>query len=146
VPVDKSLAATLAEIKEELKTFIQTRAEIFKTETAEKMRVWKRSVGLLALAAVFLLTFWSTFVFSLVALLHSLLISANYEWFWGGLIVSGVFLLLAGLPVKSAINSSSLAGLCLHAPCAFSGRTGTGSRMKRGRHDFSSSPQCHGRA
>jgi len=97
VPVDKSLAATLAEIKEELKTFIQTRAEIFKTETAEKMRVWKRSVGLLALAAVFLLTFWSTFVFSLVALLHSLLISANYEWFWGGLIVSGVFLLLAGL-------------------------------------------------
>ena len=97
MPVEKSLAATLAEIKEELKTFLQTRAEIFKTETAEKMRIWKRSVALLALAAVFLLTFWSAFVFSLVALLHSLLISGDYEWFWGGLIVSGVFLLLAGL-------------------------------------------------
>lgn len=97
MPAEKSLAATLADIKEELKTFIQTRAEIFKTETAEKMRVWKRSLGLLALAAVFLLTFWSTLVFALVALLHSLLISGDYEWFWGGLIVSGVFLLLAGL-------------------------------------------------
>lgn len=97
MPVEKSLAATLADIKEELKIFIQTRAEIFKTETAEKVSIWKRSLGLLALAAVFLLTFWSTLVFSLVALLHSLLISSSYEWFWGGLIVSGVFLLLAGL-------------------------------------------------
>lgn len=97
MPTEKPMAATLNDIKEELKTFVQTRAEIFKTETAEKMRVWKRCAVLLALAAVFLLTFWSTFVFSLVALLHSLLVSGNYEWFWGGLIVSGVFLLLAGL-------------------------------------------------
>lgn len=97
MPAEKSLAATLTEIKQELKTFVQTRAEIFKTETAEKMRVWKRALVLLALAVVFLLTFWSTLVFALVALLHSLLISGSYEWFWGSLIVSGVFLLLAGL-------------------------------------------------
>jgi hypothetical protein len=97
VPAERSLAATLADIKEELKTFVQTRAEIFKTEAAEKISVWKRSLSLLALAAVFLLTFWSTLVFSMVALLRSLLISGSYEWFWGGLIVSGVFLLLAGL-------------------------------------------------
>lgn len=97
MPAEKSLAATLTEIKEELKTFVQTRAEIFKAETAEKMRVWKRSLGLLAVAALFLFTFWSTFVFSLVALLHSWLVSGNYEWFWGGLIVSGLFLMLAGL-------------------------------------------------
>lgn len=94
---EKTLAAALADIKEELKTFVQTRAEIFRTETAEKISVWKRSAGLLALAAVFLITFWSTLVFSLVALLHSLLISGGYEWFWGGLIISGIFLLLAGL-------------------------------------------------
>jgi hypothetical protein len=97
VPVEKSLAATLVDIKEELKTFVQTRAEMFKAETAEKINIWKRSLGMLALAALFLLSFWSTLVFSLVALLHSLLISSSYEWFWGGLIVSGVFLLLAGL-------------------------------------------------
>lgn len=97
MPAEKSLAATVAEIKEELKTFVQTRAQIFKAETAEKMRVWKRSLGLLAAAAVFLLTFWSTFVFSLVALLHSWLVSGDYEWFWSGLILSGVSLLLAGL-------------------------------------------------
>ena len=97
MPPEKSVAATLAEIKEELKTFVQTRAEIFKTETAEKINVWKRALVLLVLAAVSLLTFWSTLVFSLVALVRSLLISGRYEWLWGGLIVSGFFLLLAGL-------------------------------------------------
>src|SRR5262249_189078 len=40
---------------------------------------------------------WSALVFSLVALVHSLLSSSGYEWLWGGLIVSGVFLLLGGL-------------------------------------------------
>jgi uncharacterized membrane protein YqjE len=97
VPVEKSVAATLTEIKEELKTFVQTRAEIFRTETAEKISVWKRSLVLLVLAAVFLITFWFTLVFSLVALAHSLLISGGYEWLWGGLIVSAVFLLLGGV-------------------------------------------------
>jgi hypothetical protein len=94
---EKSLAATLADIKEELKTFVQTRTELFRAETAEKMRIWKRSAVLLALAVVFLLTCWSTFVFSLVALLRAGLASGSYEWFWGSLIISGVFLLLAGL-------------------------------------------------
>jgi uncharacterized membrane protein YqjE len=97
VPVEKSVAATLADIKEELKTFVQTRAQIFRTETAEKIAVWKRSLVFLVLAAVFLVTFWGALVFSLVALVHSLFSSRGYEWLWGGLIVSGVFLLLGGL-------------------------------------------------
>jgi uncharacterized membrane protein YqjE len=97
VPVEKSVAATLADIKEELKTFFQTRAQIFRTETAEKIGVWKRSLVLLVLAAVFLVTFWGALVFSLVALVHSLFSSSGYEWLWGGLIVSGVFLVLGGL-------------------------------------------------
>jgi hypothetical protein len=61
------------------------------------MRTWKRSAVLLVLAVLFLLTCWSTFVFSLVALLRAALASSSYEWFWGSLIVSGAFLLLAGL-------------------------------------------------
>jgi uncharacterized membrane protein YqjE len=91
------VAETLADIKEELKSFVQTRAEIFRAETAEKIGVWKRSLVLLVLAAVFLVTFWGTLVFSLVALVHSLFSSSGYEWLWGGLIVSAVFLLLGGL-------------------------------------------------
>jgi uncharacterized membrane protein YqjE len=90
------VAETLADIKEELKSFVQTRAEIFRAETAEKIGVWKRSLVLLVLAAIFLVTFWGTLVFSLVALVHSLFSSSGYEWLWGGLIVSAVFLLLGG--------------------------------------------------
>lgn len=92
---ERSLASELAGIKDELKTFFQTRAQILQAEAREKVRRWKSSIVLLALAAVFLLTGWFTFVFAVVALLHTWIASGTYAWFWGGLIVS-VILLVAG--------------------------------------------------
>ena len=91
MPAEKSLAAVLTEVKEELKNFVQTRAQLLKTETVEKWEVWKRSLIFLSVAAVLLLTCWFTFAFSLVALLHGFLASGSYAWFWGGLIASALF-------------------------------------------------------
>ncbi|HEY6306553.1 MAG TPA: phage holin family protein [Candidatus Angelobacter sp.] len=87
---ERSLASEVADIKEDLKTFFQTRAQLLRAETKEKLRAWKRSLVLLALAALFLVTCWITFVFSLVALLHTWIVSGSYGWFWGGLIISVV--------------------------------------------------------
>ena len=92
MPSEKSIASVIAETKEELKTFFQTRAQLLHAETREKLRAWKRSVILLALAVVFLLTAWFTLVFAVVALLRAWIISGSYAWFWGGLIVGAVFL------------------------------------------------------
>jgi uncharacterized membrane protein YqjE len=95
VAAERSLASELAGIKDELKTFFQTRAQILHAETREKLRTWKSSLVLLALAGVFLLTGWFTLVFTVVALLRTWIVSGSYAWFWGGLIVS-VILLVAG--------------------------------------------------
>ena len=111
MPADRSFAASVAEIKEDLRTFFQTRAQLLRAETSEKLRAWKRYLVLLALAAVFLLTCWITFVFSLVALLHTWIVSGSYAWFWGGLIVSVILLVSGAVCAKTGyegIKASSM--------------------------------------
>ena len=107
-----NLADALSGIKQELKEFVQTRAQIFRTETQEKLRSWKKPVIMLALAAVLLLSAWFGCVFALVALLHAFIVAGNYAWFWGSLIASGIFLVVAlalGRAGYRSIKASSLA-------------------------------------
>lgn len=89
---DKSLAALLAETKQELKEFISTRIGLLKAELDEKLRTWKYVVPLLLVAAALMLAAWITLTFSLVALLHGLFMPSPYAWLWGSLIVGGVYL------------------------------------------------------
>jgi hypothetical protein len=112
VSAEGNLADVLSGIKEELKEFVQTRAQIFRAETQEKLRSWKKPVIMLALAAVLLLSAWFGCVFAFVALLHAFIVAGNYAWFWGSLIASGVFLVVAlalGRAGYRAIKASSLA-------------------------------------
>ena len=107
-----SLADALSGIKQELKEFVQTRAKILRAETQEKLRSWKKPVIMLALAAVFLLSAWFACVFALVALLHAFIVAGSYGWFWGSLIASGIFLVVAlavGRTGYRGIKASSLA-------------------------------------
>ena len=107
-----TLADALSGIKQELKEFVQTRAQIFRTETQEKLRSWKKPVIMPALAAVLLLSAWFGCVFALVALLHAFIVAGNYAWFWGSLIASGIFLVVAlalGRAGYRGIKASSLA-------------------------------------
>lgn len=109
---EKSIAAVIAETKEELKRFVQTRAQLLQAETKEKLQAWKRSIILLAMAAVFLLTAWITLVFAVVALLRSWIISGSYEWFWGALIVGGILLvggLVAGNAGRKGMKAAGMA-------------------------------------
>ena len=106
-----NLADVLSGIKEELKEFVQTRAQIFRAETQEKLRSWKKPVIMLALAAVLLLSAWFGCVFAFVALLHAFIVAGNYAWFWGSLIASGIFLaaaLVVGRTGYRGIKASSL--------------------------------------
>jgi len=95
VAADRTLADALTGIKQELKDFLQTRAQIFRAETREKLLSWKKPVTMLALAAVFLLTAWFACAFAFVALLHAFIAAGNYAWFWGSLIAGGIFLVVA---------------------------------------------------
>jgi hypothetical protein len=96
VPPEKSIASVISETKDELKSFLQTRALLFQAETKEKVKAWKMSGILIGTGILLLLTSWFTFVFALVALLHSFLGNGDYSWCFGGLIIGGV-LFVAGL-------------------------------------------------
>jgi energy-coupling factor transporter transmembrane protein EcfT len=112
VSTEGSLAEALSGIKQELKEFVQTRAQIFRVETQEKLRSWKKPAAMLALAAVFLLSAWFACVFAFVALLHGFIVAGSYSWFWGSLIVGGVFLVAAlavGRAGYRSIKAASLA-------------------------------------
>jgi hypothetical protein len=89
---DKAFATSIADIKEDVKLFFQTRVQLLRAETKDKLRSWKRHLILLALAVVLLITCWMAMVFAMVALLHTWIAGGSYAWFWGGLIVGSVFL------------------------------------------------------
>jgi Putative Actinobacterial Holin-X, holin superfamily III len=101
VSPEKSIASIIAETKEELKDFVQTRAQLFQAETKEKLKAWKVSGMLLGVGALLAVTSWFTFVFAIVALLHSWLGSGDYSWCFGGLIIGFLFL-VGGLAVGGA--------------------------------------------
>lgn len=91
MPPEKSIGSVISETKEELKNFLQTRAQLFQAETKQKLRAWKMSAILLGTGALLLITAWFAFVFALVALLHSWLGNGDYSWCFGGLIMGGLF-------------------------------------------------------
>ena len=101
MPPEKSIASIIAETKQELKDFVQTRAQIFQAEAKEKVKAWKMSGILIGVGVLLLLTSWFTFVFAVVALFHSWLGNGDYSWCFGALIVGGV-LLVSGVGLAAA--------------------------------------------
>jgi uncharacterized membrane protein YqjE len=95
---EKSLVTVLAETKEEIKEFIQTRMELLRSEVAEKLRIWKYSVPLLLLAGGLLLIGAVVLTFALVALIRAWFLPSQYAWLWAGLIVAAIYL-ITGLAV-----------------------------------------------
>jgi hypothetical protein len=89
---EKSIGAVLAETKEELKNFVQTRLAILKAELADKIKSWKAVIPLAITAALVLLTAFFAVTFTLVALLAGLLQPRPLAWFFGGAIVSLLYL------------------------------------------------------
>lgn len=91
---EKSLAALLAETKQEIKEFVTTRVGLFKAEIAEKVRTFKYAIPLLVITAALLLAAWMTVTFALIALLRGLFLPSPYAWFWAALIIGGIYLVL----------------------------------------------------
>lgn len=101
MPAEKSIASVISETKDELKSFLQTRAQLFQAEAREKLKAWKMSAMLIGAGALLLLTAWFTFVFAIVALVRSWLGNGDYSWCFGGLIIGALFAVL-GLGVGFA--------------------------------------------
>lgn len=94
---EKSIAAILAETKDELKQFVTTRVNILKAEMDEKISRLKSVVPLAIVAVLFLLSGWMVLTFALIALLHAFFVPSVYAWLWASLIVTAVYLLVGGV-------------------------------------------------
>ena len=107
----KTVSMLLAETKEELKHFVETRFQIFRAEVGEKVVIWRRAVPLLGIALLLLLTAWLVLTFSLVALVRMAFTDTPYSWLWASLIVGCAYLmsgLAAGWSGLRGIRDSGL--------------------------------------
>jgi hypothetical protein len=104
VHTEKSLAAILAETKEEITQFITTRVSILKAETEEKLRKLKAVIPLVVVALALVVTGWMALTFALIALLHALFLPSIYAWLWAGLIVGGLYMVIGIVIGKTAIG------------------------------------------
>lgn len=108
---EKSIAAILAETKDELKQFVTTRVSILKAEMDEKISRLKALVPLVIVAALFAVSAWMIFSFALIALLHGLFLPSVYAWLWASLIVTAAYLVIGGIAgwlAYSEIKATSL--------------------------------------
>jgi hypothetical protein len=111
VHTEKSLAAILAETKEEITRFITTRVSMLKAETEEKVRKLKAVIPLIVVALALLIAGWMALTFALIALLHALFLPSIYSWLWAGLIVGGLYVAIGiaiGQMAISRIKATSL--------------------------------------
>ena len=108
---EKSMSAILAETKEELKEFFDTRYQLLKTELTEKMQAWKTAIPLLVIGGVLALTAWVVLTFALVALVHTWFLPSTYAWVWGALIVGFLYLLIGGIVGWLGYGEISQAGM-----------------------------------
>ena len=93
----RSLAAIVAEMKEELKQFVQTRIAMLKQELQEKTARLKIAAPLAAISAVLLATAYLLITLALAAAVAGFFARSPYRWFFGFLIVGILWALLGGV-------------------------------------------------
>jgi len=107
----KNLAAIIAELKDEIKDFVQTRVELFKSEVRETLDAWKTAVPLAAAAAVLLATAYLLLTIAVVAVVAVAFWSNPYHWFFAFLIVGVVWSLGGGILGWMALREFQSKGL-----------------------------------
>jgi uncharacterized membrane protein YqjE len=107
----RSLAAIIAEMKDELKEFARTRIEMFTAELHEKMRTLKIAATLAVLGVLLLGTAYLFFTVALVGLAVAFFAASPYRWFFAFAIVAVVWTLLGGIAAYFAKREFELKGL-----------------------------------
>jgi uncharacterized membrane protein YqjE len=107
----RSVAEIMAEMKRELKEFVLTRFEMFKTETREKIKTLKIAAPPAALGALLLGTAYLLFTMALVGLVAVFVRNSPYQWFLAFAIVAVLWTLLGAVAVYFAKREFELKSL-----------------------------------
>ena len=93
----RSLAAVLAETRDEIKDFIQTRLQLFVSELKEKAENSKKAAILGGIAAVLGVTAFLLLTLAAVGLIAVAFWGSPYAFFWGFLIMGLFYALIGGM-------------------------------------------------
>jgi uncharacterized membrane protein YqjE len=107
----KNLAAIIAELKDEIKDFVQTRVEMFKSEVRETLDAWKTAIPLAATAVVLLATAYLLLTIAVVAVVAVAFWNNPYHWFFAFLAVGVVWLIGGGILGWMALREFQSKGL-----------------------------------
>ena len=107
----RNFTALLAEMKEELQDFVQTRVAMFKAELREKLEILKTAAPLGAAAILFLGTAYLLFTFALVGLIAAALSENPYRWFIAALCIAFLWTIVGGTAAYLAKRELEANGL-----------------------------------
>ena len=107
---NKPLGAVLHEIKDDLKAFLETRYEMLAGELREKLTVWKTTLPMVAIALMLGGTAFLAITFAIIAALRPLF-DSEYGWAIAAVIVSAVYLAVAGTLAWLAYREIQYAGV-----------------------------------
>jgi len=86
---ERSIASVAAELKDELKSFIETRLNMLISELRDKVSAWKTALPMLVIGALMLATCW--------LLLTGALVAAIYVAFAGNPFAAAISLIIVGV-------------------------------------------------
>jgi uncharacterized membrane protein YqjE len=107
----RSLSAVITDIKDELKQFVQTRAEMFKNELQEKMKSLKVALPLAVVGVLLLVTAYFLITFAIVGAIAGALHDNPYRWAIGFGAVGLLWALLGGVAAYFAKREFEIKGL-----------------------------------
>jgi uncharacterized membrane protein YqjE len=107
----RSLAAIIAEMKEELQEFAQTRSRMFKAEFQEKFTALKIAALLAGVGALLLGTAYLLFTMALVALVTVLFRDNPYGWFFAFSAIAVLWALFGAVAAYLAKREFELKGI-----------------------------------
>lgn len=111
IPNGRTLAQVVADIKEEFKDFVQTRLQLFKTETQQKLELLKVAAVLAGVATVMLATAYILITVGLVAVVAAIFADNPYHWVFGFFGVAILWGLIGGIAAYFAKREFALKGI-----------------------------------
>jgi uncharacterized membrane protein YqjE len=107
----RNLASLLAEIKDEIRDFFQTRIAMLKTELQEKSRNLKTAAILAVSGLLLLITAYMLITLALVGLVAAAFPNSAFRWFFAFLAVGILWSILGGVAAYFAKRELEIKGL-----------------------------------
>ena len=107
----RTFAEVVAEMKEEIRDFAQTRIRLFKAEAQQKLALLKVAALLAVVAVVMLATAYLLLTVGLAALIAALLTNNPYRWVFGFFGVALLWAVVGGIAAYFAKREFALKGI-----------------------------------